>query len=214
MERVEQVVRLHLTPSRLHTEPLINQMKAWEAGAARHADCLWEPVPRGRTDKWWFHVQVLMRSLTCEMINSNVIFTEKTESTHEGNRLEKTVCLVGKFLFLCPSLVIRRFKNWTRIYIYSKNIFIYMLHIFKDVVVECYRSATKSVHSAAIWQLYGSIRYRITRLQSSFVPLRLRDSWTVEDLIKRKKTLTREHRDASLENRRRRHTTQVILKLR
>lgn len=121
MERVEQVVRLHLTPSRLHTEPLINQMKAWEAGAARHADCLWEPVPRGRTDKWWFHVQVLMRSLTCEMINSNVIFTEKTESTHEGSRLEKTVCLVGKFLFLCPSLVIICFKNWTRIYIYSKN---------------------------------------------------------------------------------------------
>lgn len=45
-----------------------------------------------------------------------------------------------------------------------------MLHILKDVVVECYRSATKSVHSAAIWQLYGSIRCRITRLQSSFVP--------------------------------------------
>lgn len=188
MERVEQVVRLHLTPSRLHTEPLINQMKAWEAGAARHADCLWEPVPRGRTDKWWFHVQVLMRSLTCEMINSNVIFTEKTESTHEGSRLEKTVCLVGKFLFLCPSLLLRRFKNWTRIYIYSKNIFIYMLHILKDVVVEHYRAAS-------------SLK-------------RLRDSWTVEDLIKRKKTLTREHRDASLENRRRRHTTQVILKLR
>lgn len=204
MERVEQVVRLHLTPSRLHTEPLINQMKAWEAGAARHADCLWEPVPRGRTDKWWFHVQVLMRSLTCEMINSNVIFTEKTESTHEGSRLEKTVCLVGKFLFLCPSLLLRRFKNWTRIYIYSKNIFIYMLHILKDVVVEHYRSATKSVHSAAVLPDY--------RAASSLK--RLRDSWTVEDLIKRKKTLTREHRDASLENRRRRHTTQVILKLR
>lgn len=143
------------------------------------------------------------------------IHRENWEHTHEGSRLEKTVCLVGKFLFLCPSLVIICFKNWTRIYIYSKNIFIYMLHIFKDVVVECYRSATKSVHSAAIWQLYGSIRYRITRLQSSFVPLRLRDSWTVEDLIKRKKTLTREHRDAPLENRRRRHTTtQVTLKLR
>lgn len=133
------------------------------------------------------------------------IHRENWEHTHEGNRLEKTVCLVGKFLFLCPSLVIRRFKNWTRIYIYSKNIFIYMLHILKDVVVEHYRSATKSVHSAAVLPDY--------RAASSLK--RLRDSWTVEDLIKRKKTLTREHRDASLENRRRRHTTtQVTLKLR
>ena len=69
-------------------------MKAWEAGAARHADCLWEQFPRGRTDKWWFHVQVLMWSLTREMINSNIIFTEKTESTHMKETGYKD-CLYG-----------------------------------------------------------------------------------------------------------------------